>query len=84
MAFKILSTTDVHGNLLAYNFVNSDIANKGLSRFSTFLEEERKKGKVIYVDNGDINQGIAIPPKNMFASIIDNIFGGNVPKEDEE
>ena len=33
---------------------------------------------------GDINQGIAIPPKNMFASIIDNIFGGNVPKEDEE
>ena len=57
MAFKILSTTDVHGNLLAYNFVNSAIANKGLSRFSTFLEEERKKGKVIYVDNGDINQG---------------------------
>ena len=57
MAFKILSTTDVHGNLLAYNFVNSDIANKGLSRFSTFLKEERKKGKVIYVDNGDINQG---------------------------
>jgi transcriptional regulator, abrB family len=33
---------------------------------------------------GDINQGIAIPPKNMFTSIIDNIFGGNVPKEDEE
>ena len=33
------------------------IAKKGLSRFSTFLKEERKKGKVIYVDNGDINQG---------------------------
>ena len=57
MAFKILSTTDVHGNLLAYNFVNSSVANKGLSRFSTFLKEERLKGKVIYVDNGDINQG---------------------------
>ena len=57
MTFKILSTTDVHGNLLAYNFVNSAIANKGLSRFSTFLKEERLKGKVIYVDNGDINQG---------------------------
>lgn len=45
MAFKILSTTDVHGNLLAYNFVNSAIASKGLSRFSTFLKEERKTGK---------------------------------------
>ena len=28
MTFKILSTTDVHGNLLAYNFVNSNIANR--------------------------------------------------------
>lgn len=45
MAFKILSTTDVHGNLLAYNFVNSSIASKGLSRFSSFLKEERKKEK---------------------------------------
>ena len=53
MAFKILSTTDVHGNLLAYNFVNSSVANKGLSRFSTFLKEERLKGKVIYVDNSN-------------------------------
>lgn len=57
MAFKIVSTTDVHGNLLAYNFVNSSIAPKGLSRLSTYLKEERKKCKVIYVDNGDINQG---------------------------
>ena len=30
MAFKILFPNDVHGNLPAYNFVNSNIANKGL------------------------------------------------------
>ncbi len=33
---------------------------------------------------GDINQGIAIPPKNMFKNLIETIFGGNAPKEDEE
>jgi AbrB family looped-hinge helix DNA binding protein len=33
---------------------------------------------------GDINQGIAIPRQNMFVNIIDTVFGGNVPKEDEK
>ena len=33
---------------------------------------------------GDIDQGIAIPPKNMFTNIIANVFGGDVPKVDEE
>lgn len=33
---------------------------------------------------GDIHQGIAIPPKHMFANLMDTIFGGHVPKENEE
>lgn len=33
---------------------------------------------------GDINQGIAIPPKDMFASILENAFSGNMPKGDEQ
>ena len=36
MAFKILSTTDVHGNLLAYNFVNSSVATKDFLDFQLF------------------------------------------------
>lgn len=32
---------------------------------------------------GDINQGIAIPPKEMFSSLIENIFSGNLPKGEE-
>ena len=32
---------------------------------------------------GDINQGIAIPPKDMFASLIQNVFGGDMPKGEE-
>lgn len=55
--FKILATTDVHGNILARNFVTSGASTKGLSRFSTYLNSERKENKVIYIDNGDINQG---------------------------
>lgn len=33
---------------------------------------------------GDINQGIAIPPKSMFADIINTVFGGNAPREADE
>lgn len=57
MAFKIIATTDVHGSILSYDFVTSSKAKNGLSRFSNYLKEERKKNKVIYIDNGDINQG---------------------------
>ena len=31
-----------------------------------------------------INRGIAIPPKNMFAHLMETIFNQNAPKEDEE
>lgn len=57
MSLKIVATTDVHGSLLAYDFVKSSISKKGLSRFSTFLKSIKKDNDVIYVDNGDINQG---------------------------
>ncbi len=33
---------------------------------------------------GDIDQGLAIPPKVMFTKIAETIFGGNIPKEDEK
>ena len=33
---------------------------------------------------GDIHQGIAIPPKSMFAHIIDTVFGGDAPEEAEK
>ena len=32
----------------------------------------------------DIHQGIAIPPKSMFAHIIDTVFGGDAPEEAEK
>jgi len=32
----------------------------------------------------DINQGIAIPPKNMFAHFMETIFNQNAPEEGEK
>ncbi len=32
----------------------------------------------------DINKGIAIPPKDMFAHLMDTIFNQDAPKEDKE
>lgn len=31
---------------------------------------------------GDIEQGLAIPPKEAFAGLLYQIFGGNLPTED--
>lgn len=33
---------------------------------------------------GDVKQGIAIPPKNTFASLIANVFNNAAPPEEEE
>ncbi|MGP1432440.1 MAG: AbrB/MazE/SpoVT family DNA-binding domain-containing protein [Treponema sp.] len=32
----------------------------------------------------DINRGIAIPPKNAFAHLMETIFNQNAPEEDKE
>ena len=32
---------------------------------------------------GDVKRGIAIPPKGMFASLLENIFDGKLPEEEE-
>ncbi len=33
---------------------------------------------------GDIKQGIAIPPKNMFASLLTNVFNNTMPQGEDE
>jgi AbrB family looped-hinge helix DNA binding protein len=43
---------------------------------------EIKPGDTLIV-LGDINQGIAIPRKRMFRSLLDSIFGGKLPEEEE-
>ena len=33
---------------------------------------------------GDINQGLAIPPKDKLADLLENVFGGNMPEGEEQ
>ena len=53
--FKIIYTSDVHGQLLSTNYVTKQKSMKGLSRFSTFLN--KLDGEYICLDNGDFLQG---------------------------
>lgn len=59
--FRIVETSDVHGNLFSMDFMSSDTPERpgGLARVSTFLNEQRREyGKnLLYVDNGDLLKG---------------------------
>ncbi len=56
---KIVETSDVHGAIFPYNFVNDEPSNNSLAQVHTYVEGERAKEdqSVILIDNGDILQG---------------------------
>ena len=54
----VLNTTDVHGNILSYDYFYDKPTSGGLARVYTKVCEYRKKHKnVILLDNGDMLQG---------------------------
>lgn len=60
VTFKLLETTDVHGNFFPYNFITMSPSDGSLARVSTRVKELRDslgKENVILFDNGDILQG---------------------------
>jgi 2',3'-cyclic-nucleotide 2'-phosphodiesterase / 3'-nucleotidase len=56
---KIVETSDVHGAIFPYNFVDDEPSNNSLAQVHTYVEGEREKEdqSVILIDNGDILQG---------------------------
>lgn len=70
LTIKVIQTSDVHGAVFPYDFVNDREFNGSLARVSTFLKQERSKPDqhVIFVDNGDILQG---QPVAYFSNFID-------------
>ncbi|MCL3778924.1 bifunctional metallophosphatase/5'-nucleotidase [Prolixibacteraceae bacterium JC049] len=56
---KILATTDVHGALFPYDFVNKRATNFSLAQVCGYVEQERANTNqhVLLLDNGDILQG---------------------------
>ncbi len=56
--FKIIETSDVHGNIFPYDFKNNKQINYSLAQVLTLVKTERNKDQeVILLDNGDILQG---------------------------
>lgn len=54
---KILSTSDIHGTLSTYSYIDQSIKPQGLSRYSNVVKKNRERYECIVVDNGDSLQG---------------------------
>lgn len=57
---RIIETTDIHGNLFPYDFINRRNWSGSMARVASFVSDERSKrgnDNVILLDNGDILQG---------------------------
>ncbi|MGL5549943.1 MAG: hypothetical protein ACRDD4_09620, partial [Culicoidibacterales bacterium] len=60
---KVMHTTDIHGNLMDYDYYTNQTGNYGLTRLATLIEQERAQAvKVanqsvdnsLLFDNGDL------------------------------
>lgn len=67
---KLIETTDVHGYIFPYDFINEDSLDYSISQVSTYVKQQRlKKGQwTVLLDNGDILQG---QPPVYFSNFID-------------
>ncbi len=56
---KLIETSDVHGSLFPWDFINDKPTNTSLAQVYSYVEEQRadKSQSVILLDNGDILQG---------------------------
>lgn len=59
VTLKIIETSDIHGQVFPYDFINDKLSQSSLAQISTFVKQERTKENqhVILLDNGDILQG---------------------------
>ncbi len=59
LKIKIIETSDVHGAILPYDFINDKPADHSLTQVYTYVEEQRRDPcqEIILLDNGDILQG---------------------------
>ena len=56
---KIITTTDVHGGIAPYDFIENQSLNYSLAQVHTYIKKQRADSSqtVILLDNGDILQG---------------------------
>ncbi|RLD61337.1 MAG: bifunctional metallophosphatase/5'-nucleotidase [Bacteroidetes bacterium] len=56
---KIIETSDIHGHIFPYDFVNDTALHASQAQVSEYVKQERakKNQEVVLLDNGDILQG---------------------------
>ena len=71
VTIKIISTTDVHGAIFPYDFIEDEPVNSSLAQVYSYVKEQRsiKGQEVILLDNGDFLQG---QPVVYYANYEDN------------
>lgn len=59
VTFKLIETSDIHGQIFPYDFINDQPAQNSLAQIFSYVKHERDKEHqhVILLDNGDILQG---------------------------
>lgn len=68
---RIIHTTDTHGNLFPYDYINQREGTGSMARFSTLMQEVRRDSKhVLLLDGGDILQG---EPITYYSNYIDTL-----------
>ncbi len=72
VTIKIIQTSDVHGSLLPFDFINNKAVDYGLAHVMTYVKQQRQneEQEVILLDNGDILQG---QPTVYFSNFIDTV-----------
>src|SRR5258707_10950021 len=54
----VLATTDLHGNLLPYDYFTAQEAQRGLAKIATLIRQQRKEAPdALLIDCGDTIQG---------------------------
>ena len=77
VSLRILSTTDIHTNIMNYDYYKDTTASSlGLVKVSKLIEEARaEQPNTILVDNGDTIQGT---PLGSYKSLVDKLEDGEV------
>jgi len=72
VTIKILETSDVHGSIFPFDFINNKPAEASLAQVFTYVKQERANTNqhVLLFDNGDILQG---QPTVYFSNFIDSL-----------
>ncbi|MDY6800381.1 MAG: 5'-nucleotidase C-terminal domain-containing protein [Bacteroidota bacterium] len=57
ITIHLIETSDIHGAIFDYDFINDKKTNTSLSKISSYIKNLRVNNNVVLLDNGDILQG---------------------------